>query len=336
MRFVFSFLFCTFLFSCKNNDNTPDVSSIKINLTTQRFEQDFFGLDTNNIVPQLDKLQATYPSFTKSFLIEILGVDPRWSNDTTALYLKQYITFSRTIYDSTQKKFKDFSLYEEQIKNGLQYVKYYFPKYKLPTKIITFIGPADGSGDGIGEDFLSIGLQSHLGKDFPLYKTDMVRDVYPDYVSANFNPEFIEVNAMKNIVADMYPEKGEDKRLLIQMVEKGKRLYLLEKFLPTVASYRLMGYTEAQMKDCMTHQKEIWDLFIQNNYLQIADNNLIKNYVSEGPKTQELGENAPGNIGSFAGWQIVKKYISKNPSVTPDSLMKIDNEIIYKEAKYKP
>ena len=70
--------------------------------------------------------------------------------------------------------------------------------------------------------------------------------------------------------------------------------------------------------------------------MQTADNNLIKNYVSDGPKTQELGEKAPGNIGSFAGWQIVKKFAEKYPDIKPDSLMKIDDEKIYAEAKYKP
>jgi hypothetical protein len=72
------------------------------------------------------------------------------------------------------------------------------------------------------------------------------------------------------------------------------------------------------------------------NYLQISDNNLIRNYVSEGPKTQELGENAPGNIGSFAGWQIVKKYASKYSDIKPDSLMHIDAEKLYQDIKYKP
>jgi hypothetical protein len=47
-------------------------------------------------------------------------------------------------------------------------------------------------------------------------------------------------------------------------------------------------------------------LFVQNNYLQMGDNNHIKNYLSEGPKTKELGEKAHSNICSFAGWQIVK------------------------------
>jgi hypothetical protein len=336
MKYIFSMLILFCIFSCNSQNSIPDVSNIKLPLKVQRFEQAFFALDSNQIMPQLDKLLVEYPSFGKNFLIDILGVDPRWPNDTTANYLKSYFNYSKTIYDTSQKYFSDFAPYEKQIKKGLQFVKYYFPAYKTPTNIITFIGPADGSGDGIGDDFLSIGLQAHLGKDFPLYKTDMVQQVYPNYVTARFTPDYIAVNCMKNIVSDMYPDNNVDKRLLVQMVENGKRLYLLSKFLPETEDHKLIGYTEAQMKDSYIHEAAIWDLFVQNNFLQIADNNLIRNYVSEGPKTQELGENAPGNIGSFAGWQIVKKYASKYPNIKPDSLMRLDAEKLYQETKYKP
>jgi hypothetical protein len=335
MRLLFSLIICFFLFSC-GNKNIPDVSNIKVPLKTQRFEQAFFAMDSNNTIVQLDKILVDYPSFGKTFMLDILAVDPRWPNDSTAAYLNTFINYSKTVYDTAQHYFNNFSTYEKQIHKGLQFVKYYFPKYKLPTQIITFVGPADGSGDGIGEDFLSIGLQAHLGKDFPLYKTAMIRETYPDYITARFTPDYIAVNCMKNIVDDLYPDKLDDKRLLIQMVEKGKRLFLLQHFVPETAEYKLIGYTEKQMKGCYENEAAIWNLFIQNNFLQTADNNLIRSYLSEGPKTQELGEDAPGNIGSFAGWQIVKKYASKYPDVKPDSMMQIDAERIYQEAKYKP
>ena len=335
MRFFFIICLSAFLFSCGGN-KTPDVSAIKVNLQTQRFEKDFFAIDTNNVTASLDKLQEKYPTFNKTFLLQILGIDPRWSNDTLATYVKDYLSYSTSVYNESEKLFGNFNSYDSKLKKAFQFVKYYFPKYKIPSNIITFLGPANGASNALGDDFLCIGLQAHLGKDFPLYKTESVRETYPDYVSANFTPDFIEINSMRSVINDMFPENEEDKRLVIQMIEKGKRLYLLQMFLPSVAEHKLINYTDTQMKDCYAGETKIWGLFLQNNYLQVADNNLIKNFVSEGPKTQELGENAPGNIGSFAGWQIVKKYSLKNPQVTPDSLMRTNSETIFKEAKYKP
>lgn len=336
MRLLFCLIVSVLLFGCSNKNNIPDVSSVKVPITTQRFEQSFFALDTNNIVPQLDKIIAAYPSFGENFMGTILGVDPKWPADTVALYVKEFINYNRNVYDTSQKYFNDFLVYQNEIKKGLQFVKYYYPAYKIPTKIITYIGPADGYGDILDDAVFYVGLHIHLGKNFPLYKTAMVQETYPAYVTARFTPDYIAVNCMKNIVGDMYPEKTEDKRLLVQMVEKGKRLYLLQKFLPETEEYKLIGYTDAQMKDCYKNEPAIWNLFVQNNFLQTADNNLIKNYVTEGPRTQELGEKAPGNIGSFAGWQIVKKFADKYPDIKLDSLMTMDGEKIYAQAKYKP
>ena len=77
-------------------------------------------------------------------------------------------------------------------------------------------------------------------------------------------------------------------------------------------------------------------LFIKNNLLQVTDENMIKNYIGEAPKTQELGDASPGNIGAFAGWQIVKKFMDKKGNLSLPQLMATDNETIYQEAKYKP
>ena len=52
MRLLFGFIIIAGLFSCNGKNEIPDVSSVKIQLNTRRFEQQFFALDTNNIMPQ--------------------------------------------------------------------------------------------------------------------------------------------------------------------------------------------------------------------------------------------------------------------------------------------
>ena len=335
MRLIISLCLVSLLFSCRQN-NEPDISEVKIELSTRRFEKDLFALDTNNLAPQLDQLIARYPSFGENFLSTILNTDPRWSADSANMYVKGFITAYRNVYDSSEKVFADFSPYEKEIKKGLQFLKYYFPAYKAPHHIITYIGPMDGYGDILTEDALIIGLHHHLGKKFSMYNLSWVQEVYAGYISNRFEPGYIAINCMKNIVLDMYPEKNEDQSLVIQMVDKGKKLYMLSKLLPAEPENKLIGYTEKQMKDAYAGEAMIWDLFIQNDLLQTIDNNIIKNYVGEGPKTQELGEDSPGNIGSFAGWQIVKKFMEKNPGTKLPDLMNIPAETIFQKAKYKP
>jgi hypothetical protein len=120
------------------------------------------------------------------------------------------------------------------------------------------------------------------------------------------------------------------------MIEKGKRLFVLQSILPREQPWKLIGYTEAQYNDCLAHESGIWNLFVKNNLLQVIDRNLVRNYLDEGPKTPELGDAAPGNIGSFAGWQIVQAYMNKHSDKSLSDLMATDTETIFREAKYKP
>ncbi len=336
MRIAFITIIAVLFFASCNNDNTPNVANIKIAIKTQRFEEDLFKADTSNLITKLNKLQANYPSFGENFFAIILNINPAWSEDTVANYLQGFLTAYKPVYDSSKKVFFTFSLYENKIIEGLKFIKHYFPSYKLPTNLITYIGPLDGYGDILSDDAIIIGLQHHLGKNFSLYKSEMVQQVYPSYITDRFEPDYITVNAMKNIVLDIFPEKLEDKTLVQQMIEKGKHLYILQKILPKANPANLIGYTTQQLKDCNLHEKAIWDLFVQNSFLQTIDNNIIKNYIGESPKTQELGDASPGNIGSYVGWQIVKKYMSKNSSTNLQQLMQLDNDTLFTETKYKP
>lgn len=336
-----------FFFSCKNNNNIPDVSDIKVNLETKRFDQDFFAIDTANIAASMQQLLKKYPRFTSDFVENILGLDMdsllipfNMQDIAVRLFLHDY----RPMKDSADEVFKNFNRENDEIKQGLQFVKYYFPAYKLPQLVITFIGPINANfetsfgtqGDILTSEGLGIGLQLHLGKNFSFYQSPEGQEQYPAFLSNNFDPQHIPVNAMRTIVDDMFPDGSRGKALIEQMVEKGKRLYLLTKFLPHTPEYVSIGYTEKQLKDSYKNEAVIWDFFLNNDLLNNAEQNIVKNYVGEGPKTQELGEDSPGNIGTFAGLQVVKKYMEKYPETKLQELMKLDAREIYSNSKYKP
>lgn len=334
-RLLGLFLPVFIFFSCKNN-GIPDVSNIKIDLKVQRFEKDFFAIDTNNILNELQRLRIKYPSFINDFTNQILGFDYKTPPDSLTKYIHLFIRDYSFVKDSADKLFADPDPQVKEIKRGLQFVKHYFPEYNPPHQVITFIGTFDGYSDVITSDAFAVGLQLHMGSNFSFYKSDISRDIFPEYISKKFTPQYIPVNCIKNIIDDLYPDKSVGKALIEQMVEKGKRLYLLDKFLPYTAEYLKIGYTEKQLKDSYTNEAVIWDFFLNNDLLNNTDQNIVKNYIGESPKTQELGEGSPGNIGAFSGWQIVKKYMDKNSKTTLQELMKKDAREIYSQSKYKP
>ncbi|MEO6330524.1 MAG: hypothetical protein ABIO55_16430, partial [Ginsengibacter sp.] len=63
MKNIFTCFVISLILSSCGNDNNPDVSGIKINIKVQRFEKDFFALDTNHLAEGLQQLRQTYPAF---------------------------------------------------------------------------------------------------------------------------------------------------------------------------------------------------------------------------------------------------------------------------------
>jgi hypothetical protein len=335
-RTALALLVVTTLFSC-NNKNIPDVSNIKVDLSVQRFEQDFFAVDTNNLMGSLQQVGSKYPVFLGDFLYNIMEL-PGLSDTSlqTQALLKKFIADYRPVKDTADIVFKHFGDIEKEVKRGLQFVKYYFPAYKPPTQLITYIGPMEGYSDVITRDALAVGLQLHMGKNYSLYSSNIGQSVFPAYISRRFTPDYIPVNCIKNIINDIAPEKGGSLPLVEQMVEKGKRLYVLDKLLPYTADTLKTGYTAAQLQGCYKNEGNIWNFFLTNNLLYNIDPGQIKSFMEEAPNTPEMGEGSPGAIGTFVGWQIVKKYMNKNSALSLNELLHTDPKKLFEESKYRP
>ena len=141
---------------------------------------------------------------------------------------------------------------------------------------------------------------------------------------------------IKNIIDDMYPAKTAGRPLIEQMVETGKRLYLLDAFLPEIADSLKTGYTQQQLDGCYGNQKNIWAFFVENNLLYETESTLVGPYVNDGPNTPELGTSSPGFIGQFIGWQIVKRWMERNEKISLTELMKKNPKELFDESKYRP
>jgi hypothetical protein len=344
MKNYLFFLLTVWFISCKNK-TTPDVSGIKVNLETVRFEKDFFAIDTNDLENSLQSIYNKHPAFFRDYLQHILGIPPDTdSGEQTMQAIRQFLRDYRPVYDSAMKVFPDLNNETAEIVEALKHVKYYFPQYELPDKLITFIGPMDayfeastgGYGDVITTEGLAVGLQLHLGKNFSMYTSEMGLALFPSYISRKFSPEYIPVNCIKNIIDDMFPDQSSDKTLIEQMVEKGKRIYLTDKLLPYTHDTLKIGYTLQQLEGCRKNEALIWNYFVKNGLVFNNDPALMKNYIGDSPNTPEFGEGAPGNIGLFTGWQIVKKFMEKNAGMQLSKLMELEPRQLFEQSKYRP
>lgn len=339
MKFRFTLLLSTLLFvitSC-NNKKVPDVSHIKINLQIERFEQDFFKADTNNLSKYFDSLNAKYGSFLGEYLYKILGLPT--NVDTAIVQAKLFLTDS--LYKQAFKdiciEFSDFNESEKQINQGLKLCKYYFPQCKVPNRIITYLGPLDGINVFTNrEGVMEIALLAYMGKNYNVYQLDYIQQAFPAYKLRRFEKRYIPFDCIKDLVNRMYPDETKGRPLIERMIENGRRLFVLDALLPNTADTIKTGYTQAQLKGCIKNEEVIWSYFVQHNLLYEREPSIVTPYVTDGPKTPEISEAAPGNIGQFVGWQIVKKWMQKNDGKTLRQLMETPVMTIFNEANYAP
>ncbi|HVU97570.1 MAG TPA: hypothetical protein VHE34_20240 [Puia sp.] len=327
------------LVSCNNSNDKADVSGVDVGkVHIERFDTAFFHLDSNDIVNGLRRLDQEYPWFTPDFVGNILGAAEPLSDTSRLAFAatRQFLVTYLGVSDSLEQKYAVLDWLEKELRDGFRHVKYYFPQYKLPQKVVAFIGPFDGPGVAVTSFALAIGLQSYAGRNFPWYLTSKGQDLYPQYVSRRFEPEYITTNCMNAIAQDIVPDSSDNRPLIEQMIIKGRYFWLAGKLVPDVPDSIRTGYTKAQLDWCAGNEAAVWNYFLQATDLYTVDPDIIKNYIGEGPKTLGMPDAAPGNIGAWVGWQIVKKYVAGHKELSPEQVMTTPVRTIFEEAKYKP
>jgi hypothetical protein len=326
------------LAGCGHDDSRPDLSGIAVpEIHIERFDTAFFDLDSNHIKEGLYRLDQEYPDFTGDFVGNILGAGPL--SDTSMLAFeaaRQFLVSYLPIRDSLKSKYQRLGWLEQELQQGFRYIKYYFPRYTLPKRVVTFIGPMDGPGVAVTTNDLAIGLQSYAGKNFSFYLTGKGQDMYPGYISRRFEPEYIDANCMSALAEDIFPDSSDGRPLIEEMIIKGRYWWLAAKLMPDAPDSILTGYSQAQLNWCAANEGEIWGYFLQNTDLYTIDPDILKNYIGEGPKTLGMPDPSPGNIGAWVGRQIVSKYIEGHPQLRPVDLMRIPPRAIFEGCRYKP
>jgi hypothetical protein len=125
--------------------------------------------------------------------------------------------------------------------------------------------------------------------------------------------------------------------MLGEMVQLGKALYFTERVLPCTPDSVLIGYTAKELSNLQYNEGKVWAHFIEKNLIYNTSPFTIQKYVSERPNVPEIDKTAPGRIGAWVGWQIVRKYMDTHPEVTLAQLMaNKDPQAILNESRYRP
>lgn len=325
-----SFIFI--LESCKDeNRRIPDISSIPMDVKICRYEQELMKIDTNNVTKGINDLFLKYPKFSRIWFGPIMG-------DGTKSFkpdLKQFLTDPevRRLNDTIQQMYGNFEPFRAELNQGFKYFKYYFPKRSIPD-VYTFFSMYHFGITPPTDTTMGIGLDFFLGEKHFAY--EFVENLRYAYVRRTLTKEHLTKSFFERLAIELVGESN-GTRLLDQMINNGKDLYVLDCLLPKTPDSIKLAYTSAQTKWVFDNEAQIWAHFQQDNLLYTTELQKINKLINPSPNAPGMPQEAPGRTANFIGWQIVKQYMQRHPNVTLDDLLKLhDAQKILEESKYKP
>jgi len=299
-------------FSSKEN---IDVSVIEAEFLVSRFDIDFY----NTTARTLKETKKKYPLFFPENVPDSIWISKLNDKD------------ERTLFLETQKVFPNFTEEKIQLTKLFKHIKYYNSNFTSPT-VVTLLSNIDYESKVIyTKELLLISLDVYLGSHHFFYEN------FPKYIKQNYHKKHIIVDVANEIIKRQIPVSI-DRTFLGKMIAAGKKLYMLDLYLPKVTDGEKIGYEAKKLKWIQLNESQVWKYFIENKLLYSTDTKLNKRFIDDAPfsKFYRSEDNlSPGRIGTWFGWQIVRSFMKHN-DVSLQRLLKTDTEEIFKKSKYKP
>ena len=273
------------------------------------------------------KLMDTYPLFSETFMQRSkLPSDSVLTYDLLKLATDPYID---TMYRDVKNVFADINWLKSQLEDFYHHVKTYYPETEVP-QLYTMVS-GFGTDLFVHKKVIVVGLEYFLGKE-----GKYIPPMLPGYILRRLNKEHLTAS-IATPVADGHLEYDLlDNSMLQEMIKWGKIYYFLENTLPCVADSIIAGYTVDELHEVNEHKAEIWSHFVDKQLFYETDHFIIKKYCDERPKILEIGNNCPGRVGRWLGWQIIKKYAKASKLSLPEIMNEPDAKKIFLKANYKP
>ena len=320
--------------SCKcNNRKNVSLPDAEINLPVKRLDLVLFQLGTDSLGAKFRVMNEKYDDFLSFYVTNILNLgDYKKQPEQTVENLAKYLNdpYVQEVRDSCEKVFSDFSPYKKELEQAFRYFKYYFPEKPLP-QVVTFLSNFSYSAITFDTLYLGIGLDMHLGGNFKYYT-----DLYPKYMYEKFSPEYLVANSVKALATQHFNIEPKNNTVLSQMIAKGIALHFTDLLMPDEEDYKKIGYNPEDIQWCMMSEPEIWKFFVDKQLLYSTDMLQNRQYISPGPSASGMPREAPGNIGSWVGWRIVRAYVKKYPDTKFEELLKIEPQEMLVKSGYKP
>jgi len=296
-----------------------------------RFEKLIFTIP----VAQLsDTIRSHYPNlipFFRAFNEEIIRIGP----DTVPGYpaqLERFVndTVIKNTYTDISKLSDRFRPCFQEIDRALDQWRL-IPGNKRPEYLVTYLS-------GFNQSFitlpgiLGIGLDNYLGSESLYYQQLGI----PMYIRRSMSPANLSADAVRAWIYSELPQPGMQGDFLERMIYEGKVYYLASKMLTSADPESLFHYSKEQLKWCRDHEQAMWEYLAEQKVLFSNERMTIRRYIDEAPFTRDFGNESPGRVGVWIGYQVINSYMKKT-GASMEALIKESNaKTILASAKYHP
>lgn len=320
---VYIFLVFALFASCTNeSEKEIDVSHINIDVTIERLEQKLFSAKTTGEVKSFLEENKQITEYFLPF--------PEGTPDSAKVIKLFQLTQNeglQKLYTESQQNFGELSSLQHQFESAFKHIKYYYPQFKAP-RIQTIV-------TGFGRDLLVTDSLIVIGLDYFIGDKASFRPDAPTYILRTFQPEYIVPKVILLLSQQYNQVNPQDKSLLSDMIYYGKSYEFTSFMMPQLHDSLLLEYSSEQLTQSDENRDIIWGHFVEKKLLYETSYFTKTRYVDPRPYTAEIGAKAPGAIGRWLGWEIVKAYM-REQDATLQHLMKTDNaQTIFVQSKYK-
>ncbi len=324
-RSILTSLAILFLFSCQAPDSKqPSRKSEAPTIIIKDYGHALFSLDPDRLHEGLDSLSESFRIFTGA------------TRDSVQVQqIRDFVTdpFNRELAAASRQVFPEGAFPASELTQLMNEIQKNIPGFQTP-EMYTYISGLMYEMPVMYQDsVLIIALDMFLGADFEPYRAIGI----PRYVARRMIPENMIPECARQIAYSWLPGDNSPKTLLDHMLLHGKVMYALDVLLPSTADSLKIGYTPGQLEWCRNNEASLWRLFIDQEMLYKGDAHILSRFMQDGPFTAGLPDGAPAMTGKFMGWQIIRAYMKKNPTISLDALFSThDAQQILSRSGYKP
>ncbi|MCB9261214.1 MAG: hypothetical protein H6607_02405 [Flavobacteriales bacterium] len=334
------FLLSTLLFSgCKKkNKHILDLKEEKVEVKLNRLEKKLFSVETEQDYVALDQLDSNFISLYKNEIMRHVTGGIRYSVPEQADAYIRFLHFKdiEHLFNAVDSTFENLDFLQKELNSAFSYYHHYFPSLVIPTfnTAITQLY----SQNILLDSAIYVSLDYYLGDDFAPYKSPSLE--LPEYKIRTFRKDYITRNAVFAwIDAQFQKSKNSQSRLLDEMIYEGKLLYAMDRLMPEMPDSLKIGYEKGKIEWCFENEFQIWSFLINENLLYSTELARFRGIITDAPFSTgpNVPQESPARIATWSGWQIVRKYMDKNPKITLLDLMnETDSDKILRLSGYKP